>query len=195
MILTNKKIQMIRVAQTECRSGRLSGTSFDWAERMIRQPSESGSQLAKRSETRPGNYCKNQMGSYMRTYRLNFRNGEVGELRQLDDGSWACPICGEPWHRFPPYWPNDGELGSVHSVSTPELGAICPGCDVEFGVDEGCAPYAQIGWMHRQYRELRVRWLDRVGWSAEALKQLQENLGISEAQARHEAVEVRRGDS
>src|SRR4051812_23234514 len=101
----------------------------------------------------------------MRTYQLRFANGEAGELRQLDDGSFACPICGEPWERFPPYAPNDGEMGVKHPVSSPALGQVCPGCEVEFGVDEGCAPYAPIGFMRRQHARLRVRWLDREGWS------------------------------
>lgn len=129
----------------------------------------------------------------MKAYRLNFRNGEVGELRQLDDGVWACPICGEPWYRFPPYWPNDGELGPVHPVSSPEIGEVCPGCEVEFGVDEGCASDAPIGWMRRQYAEYRVRWLNRVGWSPEALDRLRDNLGIAEEQVRREAEELQRG--
>ena len=66
----------------------------------------------------------------MKIYELKFANGEKGELRQLDDGSFACPICGEPWERFPPYTPNDGQLGPVHERSTPALGEVCPGCEV-----------------------------------------------------------------
>lgn len=114
-----------------------------------------------------------------RVHKLRFNNGEEGELWQLKDGSWACPICGEPWYSFPPYWPNDGVLGPLREQSSPELGEICPGCDVEFGVDEGVAPYAPIGLLKEQWSELRRQWLDRVGWNQDALDQLEENLGMT----------------
>jgi len=120
----------------------------------------------------------------MKVYRLKFCNGELGELRELDDGTWACPICGEPWYQFPPYWPNDGELGPIHSVSSTETGEVCPGCEVEFGVDEGVAPYAPIGFQKEQWSLRRIEWLDRVGWNKDALRQLCENLGITEDQIR-----------
>lgn len=120
----------------------------------------------------------------MKKYQLKFRNGELGELRQLDDGSWACPICGEPWVRFPPYYPNDGELGPLHPVSSAELGEVCPGCEVEFGVDEYVSTHAPIGALKEQWSKLRIQWLDRVGWNHDALNQLRDNLGITEDQIR-----------
>lgn len=121
---------------------------------------------------------------------LRFDNGETGVLNVLEDGSWACPICGTPWERFPPYWPNDGELGEKRPASSSNFGQVCPGCEVEYGVEEGCASYAPIGWMARQYMEYRVAWLNRVKWSRDALRQLQENLRISEDEAKRQAAEV-----
>lgn len=126
-----------------------------------------------------------------RTFTLRFDNGETGVLNQLEDGSYACPICGLPWDRFPPYYPNDGELGARLDYSGASIGDVCPECGVEFGVDEGCAPEVPIGFMKRQWAELRTAWLDRVGWPSEALRQIRDNLNISEEQARREAEEVR----
>src|SRR5688572_1119669 len=119
----------------------------------------------------------------MKVYEIKFLNGEKGQLHQLEDGRFACPICGTPWN-YPPYVPNDGTLGEVHEVSTPALGDVCPGCGVEFGVDEGCAPYAPIGFMRRQYARFRARWLERVRWRPEALRQLHDNLEMTEEQVR-----------
>jgi hypothetical protein len=126
----------------------------------------------------------------MKTYQLKFGNGETGVLRQLDDGSFACPICGTPWP-YPPYTPNDGVLGPVHPVSAPAFGDVCEGCEVEFGVDEGIASYAPVGYQRKQWAWFRTKWLDRVGWSDDAMRQVRENLGISEDQARKDAEELR----
>lgn len=127
-----------------------------------------------------------------KVFILRFANGETGMLNELDNHSYACPICGTPWERFPPYYPNDGQLGSLKKVSGAMVGEVCPGCNVEFGVEEGCGSAAPIGFMKQQWTRLRTGWLDRVGWSPEALRQLHDNLGITEEQARREAEEVRK---
>ena len=127
----------------------------------------------------------------MKSHTLKFPNGDVGVLNQLDDGSWACPICGDPW-TDPPYFPNDGEVGSLRDFSTPSLGEICDGCDVEYGLDVGCSEETPPGWMPRVFMRHRIRWLNRVGWSAEALKQLRDNLGITEEEVRCGAEELKR---
>src|SRR4030095_460126 len=96
---------------------------------------------------------------------------ETGELRELDDGAFACPICGEPWP-YPPYSPNDGALGQLHDISTPAFGDVCNGCGVEFGVDEGVPPYARIGAQYQQWAEFRLKWLHRRGWRAQGPPQV-----------------------
>jgi hypothetical protein len=96
----------------------------------------------------------------VKAYPLKFANGEVGELRQLDNSMFAYPICGEPW-LYPPYCPNDGVLGPARPVSAPALGDVCEGCEVEFGVDEGVVPDAPAGWMRRQFIGFRID-----GWTA-----------------------------
>jgi hypothetical protein len=122
----------------------------------------------------------------MKTYKLNLHGGEIAPLRQLDNGSFACPICGEEWERFPPYVPNDGTVGPVHEFSAPMLGEVCPGCDVEFGVEDGGSAEA--------WRYHRVKWLDRHRWSADALNRLRANLGLTEENLRIEALRVREAE-
>ena len=119
---------------------------------------------------------------------IRWENGEQMPLWELENGEFACPICGEPWP-FPPYVPSTVS----RPLSCPAIGDICMGCDVEFGVEEGCAPYAPIGWMHRQYAEYRTQWLNRGGWTKEQLAQLERNLGITEAQARADAERLKAG--
>ena len=121
-------------------------------------------------------------------HRIVFANGEEMTLAELDSGTFGCPICGTPWP-YPPRAPVE-RLGET---SAPAFGDVCDGCGVEFGVDEGCAPYAPTGWMRRQYAEFRTLWLDRGGWSAEQLAQLEGNIGISELQARADAQRLRSG--
>jgi hypothetical protein len=127
-------------------------------------------------------------------HTLTFRNGEVGVLNELEGGFYACPICGTPSDE-PLYMPNDGELGPKDEVSTPDFGEVCPGCRVEFGVEEGVPPYAPISAMAQQHARLRIKWLNRVGWTPEALQQLREHLGISEEQVRHEADAIKNQDA
>jgi hypothetical protein len=127
----------------------------------------------------------------VRTYTLRFHNGETGSLHQLDDGSWACPICGEAWVRYPPYYPNDGELGPHHDRSSANLGETCPGCDTEFGYDECMAPTSPVGAFRKRFSALRLAWLDREQWSDTALEQLRDHLGIAEAELRKAAEELK----
>lgn len=128
----------------------------------------------------------------MKHHTLKFSNHETSVLHELDDGTFPCPICGDPWP-YPPYTPNDGKLGSVHSVSTPAYGDICECCDVEFGVEEGVSSYSRPGSMRAQWAKLRVDWLDRVNWDPASLKQLCDNLGISEEMVRRDAEDLRAG--
>lgn len=123
--------------------------------------------------------------------RIRFSYGEEMPLWQLDDGTFACPICGAAW-LYPAFSP----VSASDDFSSASLGDVCGDCDIEIGYDEGGAfvSDAPVGWMHRQYAELRTRWLDQGGWSKEQLTQLEHNLGIKEAQARADAQRLKSGD-
>ena len=62
------------------------------------------------------------------------------------------------------------------------VGEVCPGCDIEFGVEDGGSIDA--------WRYHRVKWLDRMCWSAQALTQLSANLGMTEEALREQASAV-----
>jgi hypothetical protein len=128
----------------------------------------------------------------MKTYDLVFNNGDRGQLREFEGEGWACLICGELWSGRPPYLPNDGVMGPKRDRSSPATGDICECCDAEYGLEEAVAPSAPPGSALRQLVALRTRWLDRSGWDAASLAQLERGLGITEERARRDAAEIRR---
>jgi hypothetical protein len=65
---------------------------------------------------------------------------------------------------------------------------ICPNCKTQYGVDD----HSEEHNVTDMWRGLRTEWLDKVGWDADALRQLKENLGLTEEQARRDAGESRK---
>ena len=123
----------------------------------------------------------------MKIHPLKFANGEAGELRQLDNGDYLCPICGWAWGDSPPVFPPS----DTHPVSGWAFGDVCE-CGVEMGVDIIDAPDTAVGFVALLFKELRTAWLDRVIWNPDALAQLQNNLGLSEETVRNQAEYSRR---
>lgn len=115
-------------------------------------------------------------------HQIMFSNGERGVIHELDDGSFACPVCG---------YGAPIAFRRVEGVSESwDIGDVCDCCFIERGVDEGCASDAPAGANARLYRIWRTRWLDRVAWRDEALSQLRSNLEITEEHARRDADEI-----
>lgn len=166
----------------------LSREAVDWWISLVARTYLRSTSRSRRTSSKPRVQMKKE--GLMRKHAIRFVNGDEGTLVELDDGQFACPICGTAWD-VPPYYPNDGVLGPAHCFSTPSMGDVCPGCHVEFGVDEGIGTAAPPGSQTLQWRFFRVQWLNRVGWNPAALQQLNQNLGISEEQARREADEMR----
>lgn len=121
----------------------------------------------------------------MTRYTARFPGGETIAIRQLAADEWPCPICGIPWP-YPPITPARDNNDISHIVD----GDICDGCNVEYGTQVFYLPHAPLDGIRRQLIWFRVQWLDRVGWSESALRQLHDNLGITEDEARRQAVEV-----
>jgi hypothetical protein len=110
---------------------------------------------------------------------------ETVRLRRSQDNRPVCPVCGilgrpgeeDAWHDI-------GER-SVNGLPI-VLGSysICPCCNTEFGNDDAPNPGESLA---HAWASLRRRWLDRVGWTKDALEQLRRNLGITEEQLRQQA--------
>lgn len=118
---------------------------------------------------------------------LRFRNGEQLYLVELNDGTFACPICGARWHEYPPYYPNDGSIGEKAPFAQAVFADVCPGCELEYGYEVGdVSADAQAGAVDRMWTEQRMKWLDKVAWGSEYVSQLRDNLGIDEEHLREQ---------
>ena len=116
----------------------------------------------------------------MRTFRVDDEEGVRGEIRQLPDGTFTCPVCGWPWP-YPVMTPIAEDVQPIKSLCQYVVGDICSCCKTEFGVD--------VLFRFSDFQRERTKWLRRTNWSHDALKQLDDNLGITEEQARAEAQE------
>jgi hypothetical protein len=112
-------------------------------------------------------------------YSISYANGDVGEICELENGLFACIVCG--FGMPVPYYPIVGVDGSL------DFGDVCDCCNVETGVDIVSLPKAPRGNNSQILAKLRTDWLNNTGWSKESLRQLEENLGITADQARRDA--------
>jgi hypothetical protein len=90
-----------------------------------------------------------------------------------------CPVCGNiACSRLPPWSMGTRRDPVTHKefgepVALPSYD-ICPSCQTQYGEDDTTrAESVTAAW-----EELRREWLDSQKWSAEALKQLKDNLGV-----------------
>ncbi len=104
--------------------------------------------------------------------------GQVIEIRELETGVWACPVCGFPISDAPPWWwlepPREGGV-SLKSWAVASFSS-CRICLTQFGEDDytECTDEDAV---QKLWNELRQKWLTRVGRTQEARDQLR-NLGI-----------------
>lgn len=117
----------------------------------------------------------------MLTHHIVLDNGDDLVVRQISADEWACPVCGAIWP-YAPISPVDMPGDRVPFA----LGDLCE-CHVEYGVDLFCHTGMFPGTFQRLVTKYRVQWLNRVGWTDSALRQLHDNLGITELQARRQA--------
>lgn len=111
--------------------------------------------------------------SEYKIHNMRLRSGEQIEIRQAVDGKFYCPVCGFllPGGE-PPYFALTME-GGVDDFAHASFD-ICPCCHTEFGFDDYIDGKSRL----QRWNELRLEWLNRIGWTSEALKQLQDNLDI-----------------
>ena len=123
----------------------------------------------------------------MKLHQLQFGNGEPGVLREIGHHLYACPVCGEIWPEEPPIFP---AVEEGHD-SQWNLGEICRGCGCEMGLDVGDGPDMAVGAVEYLFRLERGAWLDRIGWTDQALQQLEANLEINRGEAKADVEEAR----
>ena len=109
----------------------------------------------------------------MKLIQVEIPNGEVVTFRQMDDGTFCCPVCGLGGATGPSWDPPTDDGGDA----TPTLDT-CPCCNTEYGFDDGIGPASPIGQQEENWRRLCIEWLVREKWSDSAVNQL-ENLGIN----------------
>ena len=126
----------------------------------------------------------------MRVYRLILSgSSEQLVLRQLDDGPYVCPICAEPSAR--PAWDEYFEVDPVTQLPFGCGSYIrCLCCHTEFGFHDYPGQVFKVAGVNDAWRRLRIRWLDQIGWSKDALARLRTNLEIEECDIRREASSV-----
>lgn len=111
----------------------------------------------------------------MKTIRVDSADHPSVTLRFTDGGSPICPVCGEVWYgsggdRWH-CWAERDDSG-WHLIASY---SICNRCHTESGNDDACGPGQSL---EEAWRRLRVEWLSRKGWSAEAACRIEENLEI-----------------
>ena len=113
----------------------------------------------------------------MVAFRIKLRTDDVIEVRMLEQGGYICPICGSVLNDAP-YVPVE-DVSDFVSLKEPVLGGasfnVCPTCHVEYGNDD----YDDNLPVSAMWDVLRRRWLEKVGWSPDALRALRENLGVT----------------
>ena len=112
----------------------------------------------------------------MKKHLIRLKSGEEVVLRETPEGA-VCPVCGVILAGGPAYcWMtvcNGTPLSEPFGV--PSFNT-CGCCDTEYGNDDYVA--WGTGSREAKWHELRLAWLDRVGWNDEAIQQLQRNLEI-----------------
>lgn len=98
-----------------------------------------------------------------------------GHIKISASGGWFCPVCGDK--KLPgvqlPYGTTGMHTGGSHD--------ICSCCETEYGLDDWSPG---LSCLDAEWARVRLDWLDRSGWNAEALAQLEQNLGLTEAELR-----------
>jgi len=113
----------------------------------------------------------------MTIHHIRLKSGEVIDIRETADGP-VCPVCGFASAGDPPYGLcrtvlQDGSLGESYGAASFD---VCPSCGTEYGNDD----YAEGQTVTSMWDQLRIKWLDRAGWSDIALKQLQDHLNLTQ---------------
>lgn len=93
-----------------------------------------------------------------------------------ESGHYLCLVCGEDWGDTPPYGEDGGPSFDM-----------CSRCGTEYGYHDGETLHHPGEPLAQRIIRLRVEWLERAGWPAEALAQLQRQLAINEEEARRDA--------
>lgn len=107
----------------------------------------------------------------MKTVTVKFSNGELADLRIPDNGGESlCPVCGVIWLCGMAYYPAE-----PYATASDD---ICPGCKMQFGLDDNIGTGCPVGAQAERWKELRIEWLDKSGWAEENLRQLRERLDI-----------------
>ena len=102
--------------------------------------------------------------------------GAVGHLRTTPDGKPVCPVCGCVWpNGAEAAWSETGEAFPDGVAIVAPSWDICPCCHTEFG-NEDVPDHGNS--LDHVWAVLRQKWLQHVGRSADALRQVRENLGV-----------------
>lgn len=130
-----------------------------------------------------------------RPYLVQLWTGERIELRLFPAGRSACPVCGHIGGGRPPYsYGEFGEDGLPCGQRKSEWAKgsmdICPCCRTQFGLTDFQPDYPRFTQV-QLWAKLRALWLDEVGWSESALRQLRDTLGVTENQARRDSEELK----
>src|SRR4051812_14121147 len=106
----------------------------------------------------------------MKKKQVTLRSGEVLNIPEVADGA-ICPVCGFH-HRGEPAYDlyqtvlPDGSLSESFGAASFQT---CPSCNVEYGNDDQSDDRS----VSSMWEQLRLAWLNRVGWNDQALGQLQ----------------------
>jgi hypothetical protein len=99
-------------------------------------------------------------------------NGETAELRVPNEGEYVCPVCGDILVGRMPY--TEYEQGKPWGGTLD----VCPTCETEFGHSDIVYEFSPAGALEKNWKRLRIEWLNRAGWSKGNLRQLSENLDL-----------------
>ena len=112
--------------------------------------------------------------------------GERLEIRQTIEGGYVCPVCGRvgapggeaPWE----------ETIGERTVAPFATGShnICVSCCTQYGYDD-IPPKASGSSIAEMWWQLRIKWLSRVGWTSDAVRQVVDHLAIPEDELRRRA--------
>jgi len=111
----------------------------------------------------------------MEMFRAIDDDGIEWKVIQLEDGGFACPVCGFP-SQFPLIIPAEPDIEPIRHLCVHPVGAVCPCCRTEFGVD--------IPSTFAAFDDRRTEWLNENQWNSTALQQIQTNLGLTEGHLR-----------
>jgi hypothetical protein len=95
--------------------------------------------------------------------------GESVTLYRSTAGNVLCPVCGREW-------PETAEWDGPFYLNSLD---VCDECETQWGWNDlkEIPPVPQNP-PEKRWHKLRLKWLDRVGWSEPALRQLRANLGM-----------------